>query len=195
MARIKYNGWLTIFLSYISIALVYANQTSSNTRCNATDAHLIKCDFNQSCIYGQLNKVKCKVDEDSNCEGYKEFDITFLCSYCWQLVENVDYNCSQNSTCHFNSRYLSTCETKSDVFCLGSRKFSKYKTCNYANGRRKSVAIALSYLFGGFGIDRFYLGYWQEGIGKLFSFGGFGIWTLIDAILISIGYLKPADVY
>lgn len=53
--------------------------------------------------------------------------------------------------------------------------------------------IIISVTLGGFGIDRFYLGYWQEGIGKLFSFGGFGVWTLVDIILISTGYLKPAD--
>lgn len=40
---------------------------------------------------------------------------------------------------------------------------------------------------------RFYLGHWQEGIGKLFSFGGLGVWTLIDVMLISMRYLGPAD--
>ncbi len=40
---------------------------------------------------------------------------------------------------------------------------------------------------------RFYLGHWQEGIGKLFSFGGLGVWTLVDVLLIAIRYLGPAD--
>ena len=34
---------------------------------------------------------------------------------------------------------------------------------------------------------RFYLGHWQEGIGKLFSFGGLGVWTLVDVVLVAIG--------
>ena len=34
---------------------------------------------------------------------------------------------------------------------------------------------------------------WKSGIGKLFSFGGLGIWTLVDIFLIAIGYLQPAD--
>ena len=50
-----------------------------------------------------------------------------------------------------------------------------------------------SITLGGFGIDRFYLGNWQEAFGKLFSFGGLGFWTLIDIILIWVGYLKPSD--
>ena len=40
---------------------------------------------------------------------------------------------------------------------------------------------------------RFYLGHWQEGIGKLFSFGGLGVWTLVDVVLIGIRYVGPAD--
>ena len=41
--------------------------------------------------------------------------------------------------------------------------------------------------------SRFYLGHWQEGIGKLFSFGGLGVWTLVDVVLVAIGYIGPAD--
>ena len=46
---------------------------------------------------------------------------------------------------------------------------------------------------GGLGADRFYLGYWKEGLGKFFSFGGIGVWTLVDVILIAVGYVGPAD--
>ena len=42
-------------------------------------------------------------------------------------------------------------------------------------------------------VSRFYLGHWQEGIGKLFSFGGLGVWTLVDVVLVAIGYIGPAD--
>ncbi len=40
---------------------------------------------------------------------------------------------------------------------------------------------------------RFYLGHWQEGIGKLFSFGGLGVWTLVDVIMVAIRYVGPSD--
>jgi len=53
--------------------------------------------------------------------------------------------------------------------------------------------MLLSITLGGFGADRFYLGLWRAGLGKLFSLGGLGIWTLLDMILIAVGYVSPAD--
>ncbi len=48
----------------------------------------------------------------------------------------------------------------------------------------------LSLLLGGLGIDRFYLGKIGTGILKLVTFGGFGIWTLIDLIITLAGAQK-----
>lgn len=47
-----------------------------------------------------------------------------------------------------------------------------------------------SWLLGGLGIDRFYLGKIGTGILKLITFGGFGIWYLIDLILTLAGAQK-----
>lgn len=47
------------------------------------------------------------------------------------------------------------------------------------------VALILSILVGSLGVDRFYMGYIGTGILKLITFGGFGIWWLIDLILIA----------
>lgn len=59
--------------------------------------------------------------------------------------------------------------------------------------KSKVVALILSIFLGELGIDRFYLGYIGTGILKLITCGGFGIWWLIDLIMIAIGKLKPKD--
>lgn len=41
--------------------------------------------------------------------------------------------------------------------------------CSFTTGKSWSTALLLSVTLGGFGADRFYLGYWREGLGKLFS--------------------------
>ncbi len=48
-----------------------------------------------------------------------------------------------------------------------------------------TVTLLLAIFLGGLGIDRFYLGKIGTGILKLITFGGFGIWWLIDVILVA----------
>ena len=55
------------------------------------------------------------------------------------------------------------------------------------------VTLILSILVGGLGIDRFYLGKVGTGILKLITFGGFGIWWVIDIILIVTGSMKDSE--
>lgn len=47
-----------------------------------------------------------------------------------------------------------------------------------------TIALILSLILGGYGIDRFYIGDTGLGIGKLITCGGFGIWAIIDWFMI-----------
>lgn len=62
-----------------------------------------------------------------------------------------------------------------------------------AEGQSQIIALVLCLLLGGLGIHRFYLGYIWQGVVQLLTFGGFGIWVLIDLIRIITGDLKPKD--
>ena len=53
-----------------------------------------------------------------------------------------------------------------------------------------TAVLILSILLGGLGFDRFYAGKIGTGILKLITIGFFGIWWIIDIILILTGNLK-----
>lgn len=50
--------------------------------------------------------------------------------------------------------------------------------------KNPTLAVGLDACLGGFGVDRFYAGDILLGILKLLTFGGLGIWTLVDLFLI-----------
>ncbi|NCN52074.1 TM2 domain-containing protein [archaeon] len=50
------------------------------------------------------------------------------------------------------------------------------------------LTLVMSIVFGWFGVDRFLMGHVGLGILKLITFGGLGIWWLVDWILIATKY-------
>lgn len=54
-------------------------------------------------------------------------------------------------------------------------------------------AMVLSYFFGFYGVDRFYLGHIPTGIAKLLTLGGLGIWYFVDLLLIAHGKMRDSQ--
>ena len=174
---------------------------------------------NTDCSYGQETQAQCSYPDTLFCSENITSTETLPCQYCYQLISLTlsvqyrdqqhshltvgrDYECASfpsegNSSCPSvetpQALYLSQCRVLPHVRCLGKRIFFVVRPCNYTNGYKWSTAFILSILLGGLGIDRLYLSHWQTALGKLFSFGGLGVWSLLDILLIGTGFLKPAD--
>lgn len=55
------------------------------------------------------------------------------------------------------------------------------------------VTVLLCFFLGVLGVHRFYVGKIGTGILMLFTFGGFGIWALIDFIMVVLGNFTDSD--
>ncbi len=53
--------------------------------------------------------------------------------------------------------------------------------------------LLLCFFLGVFGVHRFYVGKIGTGILCLFTFGGLGIWSLIDFVRIAVGSFKDSQ--
>ncbi len=55
------------------------------------------------------------------------------------------------------------------------------------------ATLLLCFFLGSLGVHRFYAGKIGTGILMIFTLGGFGIWTLIDLIMIIVGKFTDKD--
>ena len=170
----------------------------SDLDCDKLGNECLSCQCNLDCQYGQSANATCTVPNNITCNGPKTFSRQYTCAFCYQSDDDK-LHCNENIECDSvfdqNQRryYTANCTVDRSTICMGRRYFRKQKICNWTGGHRWLTALILSITLGGFGADRFYLGHWQEGIGKLFSFGGLGVWTLVDVVMIAVRYVGPAD--
>lgn len=72
-------------------------------------------------------------------------------------------------------------------------------TVNVGNNQSKegtsswAVALLLCFFLGIFGAHRFYTGHILIGLIQLFTLGFFGLWTLLDFVLILLGAYRDVD--
>ncbi|HLG19638.1 MAG TPA: TM2 domain-containing protein [Bdellovibrionota bacterium] len=59
--------------------------------------------------------------------------------------------------------------------------------------KKRLVAFLLCFFIGAFGVHRFYVGKIGTGLLMIVTLGGFGIWYLIDCILVLCGAFKDKD--
>jgi len=59
--------------------------------------------------------------------------------------------------------------------------------------KSRLAALLLCLFLGWLGVHRFYVGKVGTGVLMIFTFGGLGIWTLIDLIMIIVGGFKDVD--
>ncbi|VDL90287.1 unnamed protein product [Schistocephalus solidus] len=193
------------------------NSTGSLPLCSHLSAELVTCQFNTSCVYGEQSRVPCWPKNQSPCEGDSYFRLTntsntvtslqrrqqqmhfreFTCRYCHQL-DSKHFTCDAHSgECSQSGvarrYYTAICRAKAGILCMGKRRFFRMKPCNRPSGKTYGATVTLSLLLGGLGADRFYLGMWREALGKLFTFGGLGVWSLLDFFLVAVGYICPQD--
>lgn len=71
---------------------------------------------------------------------------------------------------------------KERMATMSDDKFALIQTTNLMS---PTLVWVVSFFFGYLGLDRFIIGSVGAGIAKLLTFGGFGIWWLIDLFIIA----------
>jgi TM2 domain-containing membrane protein YozV len=61
------------------------------------------------------------------------------------------------------------------------------------SSKSRLVALLLCFFLGVLGVHRFYVGKIGTGILQILTFGGLGIWALIDMIIIIVGSFKDKE--
>lgn len=97
-----------------------------------------------------------------------------------------------------NEKYCSECgaiiNAKAEI-CpkCGVRQVNLIPSDVSEQRNRWLTCLLLCFFLGIFGVHRFYTGHTGLGVFQLLTFGGCGIWTLVDFIIIATGNFKDAQ--
>lgn len=129
-----------------------------------------------------------------NCYYHENKEVVSACTECGRFI------CSE---CKVDINGKAVCKTciETGVFELNNKykydRTNKQGYNNYysSNLTQKSwlVTLLLCLFVGTLGVHRFYVGKIGTGILQLITFGGFGIWTLVDIILIACKKFTDAN--
>mgnify|MGYP001348717281 CR=1 FL=1 len=125
------------------------------------------------------------------------------CSECGKELQAEDKFCLECGTKIINEEEFKTViKTLSDEKLIPSLGINNRDTNlkfinNISVGESKDwlTTLLLCAFMGGFGAHRFYTGHTKIGIIQILTFGGFGIWVLIDLIMILSGSFKDINGY
>lgn len=75
----------------------------------------------------------------------------------------------------------------------GLINIKKFNGGIYMSDKNFVATLLLCFFLGGLGIHRFYVGKIGTGILMFITIGGFGIWTIVDLIMIIVGKFTDKD--
>jgi len=130
-----------------------------------------------------IQEVETYISEENNLVASNDLNAVFS-----QLSKKESKVLISNFISSNNNLNSDNQETKEATTILADKEAKQTKR---AGGKSQVIALILVLVAGTLGVHRMYLGYWGIGIIQLLTFGGCGIWTLIDLIRIITGDLKP----
>lgn len=110
-------------------------------------------------------------------------------SVCKTCIESGAYNPRKNDGASYNNadnRYNYGSNN-------GQMNYNTSYSVNKSGEKSWLVTLLLCLFVGTLGVHRFYVGKIGTGILQLITFGGFGIWTLVDFILIACKRFTDAN--
>ena len=129
-----------------------------------------------------------------NCYYHENKEVVSACTECGRFI------CSE---CKVDINGKAVCKTCIETGVFEANNKYKYDRTNKqgynnyysSNLTQKSwlVTLLLCLFVGTLGVHRFYVGKIGTGILQLITFGGFGIWTLVDIILIACKKFTDAN--